>query len=153
VLESIFNWLLSLKKDRYMKAGVKFTATTNSIEVSVQPVFLPDQTIKAKNFFVWAYNVEIVNLGHKTIQLKNRYWRIIDENGGINEVRGAGVVGEQPILKEGEKFQYSSGTYLSTPSGVMEGTYEMEALDTGDTFNITIPTFSLDSPYEEHKPS
>lgn len=136
-----------------MKAGAVYKATTNSIEVAVQPIFLPDQSIKAKNFFVWAYNVEISNFGEDTVQLKNRYWRIIDENGGVNEVRGKGVVGEQPILQKNEKFQYSSGTYLPTPSGVMEGAYEMEELSTGRSFEIKIPAFSLDSPFEEHKPS
>ncbi len=136
-----------------MKAGAIYRATTNSIEVAVQPIFLPDQSIKAKNFFVWAYNVEISNLSDETVQLRSRYWRIIDENGGINEVRGKGVVGEQPILKKDEKFQYSSGTYLPTPSGVMEGAYEMEEIVSGRKFEIKIPAFSLDSPFEEHRPS
>ncbi len=135
-----------------MKTGLKVTAVTNSIEVSVLPVFLPEQTIKAKNFYVWAYNVEIVNLSNKTVQLKNRYWRIIDEYGTVNEVKGQGVVGEQPILKEGEKFQYSSGTYLTSPSGIMEGEYEMEDIKTGKSFQIKIPAFSLDSPFDEQKP-
>ncbi len=136
-----------------MKAGAVYRAMTNEIEVVVQPIFLPDQSIKAKNFFVWAYNVEISNFSEDTVQLKSRYWRIIDENGGVNEVRGKGVVGEQPILKNNEKFQYSSGTYLPTPSGIMEGAYEMEVVDSGKKFEIKIPAFSLDSPFEEHKPS
>ena len=80
------------------------------------------------------------------VQLKNRFWQITDSNGSKQEVRGEGVVGEQPILNPGEKFEYTSGTPLSTPSGFMEGYYEMET-KTGNKFDASIPLFSLDSPH------
>ena len=80
----------------------------------------------------------------------NRHWKIIDANGDLQEVRGRGVVGEQPVLKPGEKFEYTSGTPLTTSSGFMEGTYEMQG-DSGNTFNVKIPQFSLDMPFVNNK--
>ena len=82
--------------------------------------------------------------------MENRYWKIIDSNGIQQEVRGEGVVGEQPILNPGEKFEYTSGTPLTTSSGFMEGTYEMQN-DNGDKFDVQIPQFSLDNPFEYNK--
>jgi len=136
-----------------MKSVNIYSATTNSIEVTVEPIFLPDQSITQSNFYVWAYNVQITNNSKNTVQLKNRYWRIIDEHGAVNEVSGPGVIGEQPTLKQSENFQYSSGTYLMSPSGIMEGTYEMEILSNGKRFEVKIPAFSLDSPFVNHTPS
>ena len=101
---------------------------------------------------MWAYWVKIENQGGETVQLRNRYWRITDSQGQVQEVRGAGVVGEQPALKPGESFEYTSGTPLSTPSGIMLGSYQMQRND-GDTFDVTIPAFSLDSPYEPARPN
>jgi ApaG protein len=95
---------------------------------------------------VWAYQVTIDNQGNEKVQLKNRYWKIIDSNGSEQEVKGEGVVGEQPVLNPGEKFEYTSGTPLSTPSGFMGGHYEMET-KTGKKFEAIIPQFSLDSPF------
>ena len=123
-----------------------FTKTTNSINITVKPYYLDDQSEPEDQHYVWAYQVTINNLGQETVQLKNRYWKIIDSNGSKQEVKGEGVVGEQPILNPGEKFEYTSGTPLSTPSGFMEGYYEMETKN-GNTFDATIPLFSLDSPY------
>ena len=80
----------------------------------------------------------------------NRYWKIVDANGMLQEVRGKGVLGEQPILSPGEKFEYTSGTPLTTSSGFMEGTYEMQK-DNGDIFDVKIPQFSLDNPFENNK--
>jgi len=81
------------------------------------------------------------------VQLHNRHWRNPVANGRVKEVKGPGVVGEQPVLRPGEAFEYTSGTPLTTPSGIMVGTYEMKA-DNGGTFAVDIPAFSLDSPYE-----
>ena len=84
------------------------------------------------------------------MQLVNRHWKIIDANGTLQEVRGKGVVGEQPILNPGEKFEYTSGTPLTTSSGFMEGSYEMQS-DNGNTFDVQIPQFSLDTPSENNR--
>jgi ApaG protein len=124
-----------------------YSETTQSIQVTVKPTYLDDQSAPAENHYVWAYQVEIKNLGQATVQLLNRHWKITDSLGRIQEVRGPGVVGEQPILEPGASFEYTSGTPLSTPSGIMAGTYEMK-LENGTTFLIAIPAFSLDSPFQ-----
>ena len=123
-----------------------YEETTRSITVSVDPIFLDDQSNPAENRFVWAYHVRIENRGRETVQLRNRYWHITDGFGRVQEVHGAGVVGEQPILRPGESYEYTSGTPLGTPSGIMRGTYEMEG--NGERFDIVVPAFSLDSPYQ-----
>jgi ApaG protein len=110
-------------------------------------VYLEDQSSPSENHYVWAYHIRIENEGSRTVQLINRYWRITDALGRVQEVRGAGVVGEQPVLRPGETFEYTSGTPLSTPTGFMAGTYEMETPD-GERFNVKVPLFSLDSPYQ-----
>ena len=127
-----------------------YEATTRDIRVTVKPIYLPDQSEPDQGHYVWAYQVRIENNGGQEVQLLNRYWRIVDSMGRVQEVRGAGVVGEQPILKPGEAFEYTSGTPLSTPSGFMGGTYEMETEGVG-RFDIAIPTFSLDSPDQKTK--
>ena len=127
-----------------------YTKTTNSINITVNPYYLEDQSEPDEHHFVWAYQVTINNLGKESVKLKNRYWKIIDSNGTQQEVRGEGVVGEQPVLNPGEKFEYTSGTPLSTPSGFMEGHYEMENKD-GLKFEVYIPQFSLDSPFTSKK--
>jgi ApaG protein len=124
-----------------------YEETTNGIKVTVRPFYLDDQSDPDSGHYVWAYQVRIENLGGETVQLRNRHWRIVDAAGRVQEVRGAGVVGEQPILNMGESYEYTSGTPLPTPSGIMGGTYEMERRG-GERFDITIPTFSLDSPAE-----
>ena len=124
-----------------------YTETTNSISVSVRPVFLEEQSSAADNHYFWAYHVRIENQGEITVQLRSRYWRITDGGGRVQEVRGAGVVGEQPTLNPGDSFEYTSGTPLSTPSGIMVGSYQMEA-ENGDAFEIAVPAFSLDRPYQ-----
>ena len=121
--------------------------TTNSIKISVSPVYLEDQSSPTEAHYVWAYQVTIENLGETTVTLRNRAWSITDATGHTQEVRGPGVVGEQPVLHPGESFEYTSGTPLSTPSGIMVGTYRMEAPD-GDSFDVDIPAFSLDSPHQ-----
>ena len=123
-----------------------YTKTTKSINITVNPYYLEDQSDPEEQHFVWAYQVTINNLSKERVQLKNRFWQITDSNGIKHEVRGEGVVGEQPILNPGEKFEYTSGTPLSTPSGLMECYYEMETKN-GKKFDATIPLFSLDSPH------
>ena len=123
-----------------------YSKTTNNINVSVKSYYLEDQSEPDEQLYVWAYQVTINNRGQQTVQLKKRYWKITDSNGVNKEVRGAGVIGEQPILRPGEKFEYTSGTPLSTPSGFMEGYYVMETKD-GNRFDASIPLFSLDSPH------
>ncbi len=122
-----------------------YSETTKSITVTVRPVYLEEQSEPDENHFVWAYHIRIENEGEETVQLLNRYWRITDAKGRVQEVRGAGVVGEQPVLEPGEFFEYTSGTPLGTPSGFMGGSYELEA-PSGERFRVTVPTFSLDCP-------
>lgn len=125
-----------------------YTQTTRSITVTVQPVYLEDQSSPGENHYVWAYHVRIENAGRETVQLRHRFWRITDSYGRIQEVRGPGVVGEQPVLQPGESFEYTSGTPLAAPSGIMVGTYGMET-SAGESFDVAIPAFSLDSPHQE----
>lgn len=122
-----------------------YSAVTRSISIKVEPTYLEDQSEPERSYYVWAYHVVIENKGEQTVQLRARYWHITDSAGRVHEVRGAGVVGEQPILKPGDRFEYTSGTPLSTPSGIMFGNYEMETAS-GEKFDVDIPAFSLDSP-------
>ena len=123
-----------------------YTKTTRSVTITVRPEYLEDQSKPDENHYVWAYHIRIDNQGEQTVQLLTRYWRIVDSAGRAHEVRGPGVVGEQPVLKPGESFEYSSGTPLATPSGFMVGTYQMTT-EGGQTFDVAIPAFSLDSPH------
>ncbi|MFM7344473.1 MAG: Co2+/Mg2+ efflux protein ApaG [Tagaea sp.] len=127
-----------------------YSATTRDIKVTVKPVFLEDQSSPAENHYVWAYHVRIENLGARTVRLRARHWKITDAFGRLQEVKGAGVVGEQPLLEPGQSFEYTSGTPLGTPSGIMSGTYMMETAD-GARFDVAIPAFSLDSPHHSAK--
>ena len=121
-----------------------YRAVTLKIEVMVTPRFVADRSSPENNYFFWAYTVSITNKGGETVQLKTRHWRITDAHGRRQEVRGAGVVGEEPVLKAGETFEYTSGVPLQTPSGFMVGTYGMVTAG-GEHFEIEIPAFSLDS--------
>ncbi|MCC6947386.1 MAG: Co2+/Mg2+ efflux protein ApaG [Bradyrhizobiaceae bacterium] len=123
-----------------------YRAVTRGIQVTVTPSYLADRSSPEDNRYFWAYTIEIVNLGDVTVQLKTRHWKITDAQGHVQEVRGPGVVGEQPILKPGERFEYTSGVPLTTPTGLMAGTYQMVA-DDGERFDAVVPTFSLDSPH------
>ncbi len=127
-----------------------YQQTTREIRVLVDPVYLEEQSSPGDGHYVWAYHVRVENHGEETVQLRNRHWRITDANGQMHEVRGAGVIGEQPVLRPGEAFEYTSGTPLSTPSGIMVGSYEMETKD-GESFDVEIPAFSLDSPYQQRQ--
>ena len=122
-----------------------YRAVTRGIEVSVEPFYLEDQSEPDENRYVWGYRITIANNSTETVQLRSRYWQITDANGYFEEVRGPGVVGEQPTLEPGDSFQYSSGCPLTTTSGVMVGRYQMEG-NGGSLFEVDIPAFSLDMP-------
>lgn len=124
-----------------------YQKTTRSIQVTVIPLYLNEQSDPHENRYFWAYQVSLENRGSETVQLLTRYWQITDANGKVLEVRGDGVVGEQPILHPNEVFEYTSGTPLSTPSGIMVGRYQMKTSD-GESFEVEIPAFSLDSPHD-----
>lgn len=123
-----------------------YSEQTHNIRVSVTPDYMPGQSDPASGHYVWSYNIRIENLGVEAVQLLNRYWRITDELGRVQEVRGQGVVGETPVLEPGESFDYSSFTPLDTPSGIMAGHYEMQS-ETGELLIVAIPAFSLDCPH------
>ena len=124
-----------------------YSATTREIRISVEPIYLDDQSEPDEDHFVWAYHVRIENESRESVQLLTRHWRITDSLGRTQEVRGDGVVGEQPVLKPGEIYEYTSGTPLQTPSGIMFGSYGM-VKDDGERFDAEIPAFSLDSPHQ-----
>ena len=126
-----------------------YRALTRNIEVVVTPRFVPDRSSAENNYFFWAYTIEITNRSADTVQLKTRHWHITDASGRRQEVRGAGVVGEEPVLKAGESYEYTSGVPLPTPSGFMFGTYGM-VTTTGEHFDIEIPAFSLDASEGQH---
>lgn len=125
-----------------------YSCVTRDIEVTVLPEFIPDRSSDDQGHYFWAYTVEIANQGERTVQVTARHWKITDANGRLEEVRGPGVVGEQPVLKPGETFRYTSGCPLSTSSGIMTGSYQVVDED-GNMFEIDIPTFSLDSPFTQ----
>ncbi|MDK1493327.1 Co2+/Mg2+ efflux protein ApaG [Sinorhizobium sp. 7-81] len=122
-----------------------YRALTRDIEVTVEPYYLEEQSDPDDSRYVWGYRIVISNHSDISVRLMTRYWHITDENGQVDEVSGPGVIGEQPLLNPGDTYEYSSGCPLDTPSGVMFGHYSMEA-EGGETFNVAIPAFSLDSP-------
>ena len=124
-----------------------YQSVTHQISVSVKPVYLEDQSSPDEGRFFWAYHVRIENLSDGTVQLRSRHWRITDALGRTQEVRSAGVVGEQPVLEPGGHYEYASGTPLPTPSGIMVGSYQMQTA-AGDMIEVAIPAFSLDSPHQ-----
>lgn len=126
-----------------------YERTTRGIKVIVKPQFIENQSRPDEDHFVWAYTIIIENHGTETVTLRTRYWKITDAMGRTQEVRGEGVVGEQPTLEPGQAFKYTSGCPLPTPSGFMVGAYQMQRQD-GSFFNVEIPAFSLDSPHDKH---
>jgi len=122
-----------------------YRAVTRDIEVTVEPNFLPEKSSAEDGQFFWSYTVVITNSSAETVQLKTRQWIITDAAGRQQRVRGDGVIGEQPVLAPGERFEYTSGVPLATASGFMAGSYEMEN-EAGERFEIEVPAFSLDSP-------
>ncbi len=126
-----------------------YIATTRSIQVSVEPFYLAEQSEPEKERWVFGYRVRIENTGTEAVQLLTRYWQITDGHGRVVEVRGEGVVGEQPWLRPGEDFEYTSGAVLETGSGVMQGSYQMLA-DDGTHFEADIAPFTLSVPRTLH---
>jgi ApaG protein len=129
----------------FMTDRIPYTAITRGIAVSVEPAYLEANSSPGSSQYFWAYCVTIENQGLETVQLKSRHWMITNARGELTEVKGPGVVGEQPVLKPGESYAYTSGAPLNTPSGMMGGAYQMES-ESGEQFDIEIPTFSLDRP-------
>ncbi len=125
-----------------------YSATTRGVVVSVQTVYLDEQSDPEAATWVWAYQVRIENQGPETVQLLRRTWRITDARGRMQTVEGPGVIGKTPTLRPGEAFEYTSGTPLGTASGFMTGQYHMVVATTGEAFDADIPTFSLDAPAE-----
>lgn len=130
----------------------EYTLTTNDVKIIVSPVYVEEHSIPYQNCYVWLYSVKIINQSQSTIQLVSRYWQIIDYTGKVNEINGFGVIGEQPTIQAGDIFRYTSGTYLSRPSGVMHGRFEFLNENNSQLFKVPIPPFSLDSPYFNVKP-
>jgi ApaG protein len=126
-----------------------YEALTENIRVVVNPQFLEGQSKPDDGKYVWAYTITVENQGVETITLLTRHWIITDGFGRRQDVRGDGVVGEQPRLGPGESFQYTSGCPLNTPSGMMVGSYGM-ITSTGRALDVAIPAFSLDSPHDQH---
>jgi ApaG protein len=121
-----------------------YRAVTRQIEVTVEPNFVPERSAPGRQQYFWSYTIAITNLGNETVQLETRHWIITDGTGHRQNVRGEGVVGEQPVLAPGERFEYTSFVPLTTASGSMTGRYQM-VTDSGEHFEIDIPTFSLES--------
>ena len=123
-----------------------YEAVTAQIRVRVTPVYVPDQSAPEDGRYFWAYTVEITNLGAEPVRLMSRVWKITDANGRTEEIRGPGVIGQQPTLEPAKSFSYTSGCPLRTSQGLMVGSYQM-ADARGRMFDIAIPAFSLDSPF------
>jgi ApaG protein len=123
-----------------------FSKVTNGIRVTAMPLYVPEQSFPEDTLYTWIYHIIIENQSESTIQLISRYWRIINSFGEVTEVRGKGVVGEQPVIKPGTAYEYTSSCQLKTTSGIMQGEYYVKTLD-GRDFPIEIPAFSLDIPY------
>ena len=123
--------------------------TENLIKVSVKTKYIDDQSRPKDGQFVYAYTISIENQGQKTAQLLSRHWRITDANDKQQEVQGMGVIGQQPKIKPGESYSYTSGVILKTETGMMTGTYAMRS-DDGDEFEAEIPAFALVKPSALH---
>lgn len=128
-----------------MHSAPAYTDETEGVVVRVRPSYLAGQSDPAESRWVWAYQVEIVNLSGGPVQLVARRWTITDALGRVEEVRGPGVVGEQPVIEPGDSYAYASGCPLTTPSGSMVGAYFMQDAE-GRMFEAAIPAFSLDVP-------
>ena len=124
-------------------------AVTNNVRVEVEAQYAPERSQPMRNEWFFHYTIRITNEGEETVQLLSRHWLITDANGELQEVRGPGVVGEQPVLAPGEAFQYRSGCALKTATGVMRGTYQMVTED-GDHFDVEIAPFELHEAYTVH---
>jgi ApaG protein len=128
-----------------VKSLFPHSATTRGVTVRVSVSFLPEQSEPGRGRWFWSYHIRIENAGPMAVQLISREWLISDGRGGVHEVQGEGVVGEQPVIEPGAAFDYVSGCPLSTPTGSMEGRYHMVGAD-GSSFPIEIPRFPLVAP-------
>ena len=135
-------------KDQRLHASTS-DAVTNHVRVEVESRYAPELSQPRSGLWVFHYTVRITNRGDETVQLLSRHWIITDAVGHIEEVKGPGVVGNQPVLAPGEGFQYSSRSQLKTSSGVMRGTYQMVTAE-GDRFDVEIAPFALHEPYTVH---
>lgn len=133
-----------------MSRQIIYEKKTRDIVVRVSPNYLAEKSAPHESRFIWTYTVEIENQGQAAYQLMERFWKIADCHGNVQEVHGKGVVGETPLLQPGKIFRYTSGTPLSAPSGMMYGTYSLQTSD-GERFNISIPAFNLDSPHHDQR--
>lgn len=129
-----------------------YTITSENITVHAQPEFVESESSSTEGFYIWTYHIRIENKGKAAVQLLNRYWHITDGHGLVQEVRGPGVIGLQPIIEPHDEFEYSSSVNLSTPCGIMQGSYELKTSD-GVLFNADIPAFSLDSKEQLRRPN
>jgi len=131
-----------------VSTGFPYETTTRGICVRVAPRFLDEDSDPELNRYIWAYHIRIENHGQLEVQLRDRHWIITDAQGRVEDIRGEGVVGQQPVIAPGEAYDYVSACPLTTPSGMMQGEYGM--VDThGLLFHADIPAFSLDSPYDQ----
>jgi ApaG protein len=124
----------------------RYEQVTRFVRIAVEPHFAAEQSTPEENRYLWSYRVTIENQGPLGVQLLSRYWRIVDGQGRVREVRGDGVVGEQPMIAPGQSYDYTSGAPLETPSGFMTGSYRMRTAS-GEDFDAAIPMFALESPY------
>ncbi len=131
--------------------GKDYTATTQGVKISVRSFFLADKSNPDEGEFFWAYRIRIENQGDDAVQVLKRTWHITDAQGRTQSVHGDGVVGETPVIDPGKMFEYTSGTPLTTASGFMGGMYHAVVVQTGEKLDLTIPTFSLDSPHQDHR--
>jgi ApaG protein len=130
---------------RRYNADFMYEAITHQVKVTVEPTFDPARSDPDQRRYFWRYTIEIANLGDRPVTLIERHWRITDAEGRLQEVRGPGVIGEQPTIAPNDTFRYTSGCPLTTPSGMMVGEYAMVDPE-GRRFKVSIPAFSLDSP-------
>jgi ApaG protein len=134
-----------MKQKESEKSKAKETAKDIEIQITTKTQFLSDQSSPETQRYLWSYDITIVNQSDEVIQLLNRYWKITDMRGKVEEVRGPGVIGLQPLIKPGKEFAYSSYCQLTTPQGTMEGTYEIQDMDEKH-YLVDIPKFVLSSP-------
>lgn len=121
---------------------------TEGVKVSVETIYQPEYSNPSNDHFMFAYRIQIENLGAYSVQLMRRHWLIFDSNGSRREVEGEGVVGQQPVIAPGGMHEYVSGCNLQTDMGTMEGTYEMRRLVDNESINVSIPKFSLIAPFK-----
>jgi ApaG protein len=136
-------------KDQPLHASTS-EAVTNNVRVEVESQYASEHSQPFQNQWFFYYTIRITNESDETVQLLSRHWIITDAGGHVEEVRGPGVVGEQPVLAPGESFQYTSGCPLKTSTGVMHGTYQMVVTDGGKRFDVEIAPFALHEPYTVH---